>query len=200
MQRQQRLVHQMLGEQVGDEDESREQRQGQEDEARADQPEHHFFERIERRQYAGQIGDAPRAQPPIEKHQHKAVTAAANSSAAAAMDSRICAVSSQPGRAPPHRPCPTPVSDRAEGGARQQKRAERAVLPLDGDETGEHGERPGQQGDRLEQADGEGPVDAHHVHDGIAVSDDGRQAQYPGERAPSRGLFTLRSITQALAA
>ena len=69
--RQHGLLHQVLREQIGDEDESGEQRQRQQAEARADQPEHDFFERIERRQDARQIGNAPRAQAPVEKHQQQ---------------------------------------------------------------------------------------------------------------------------------
>ena len=45
------LCTQMLGEQIGDEDEPGEQRQGQQHEARADQPEHDLLQRIERRQH-----------------------------------------------------------------------------------------------------------------------------------------------------
>src|SRR6267142_2146875 len=66
-----RLVNQMLCEQIGDEDESREQRQREQREAGADQAKHDFLEGIERGQNARQVGDAPGAQPPIEKHQQQ---------------------------------------------------------------------------------------------------------------------------------
>ena len=98
MQREDRLVLEMLGAKVGDEDEAGEQRQGQQREARADQPEHHFLERIERRQHASADRAMRRARSRRSRNTStSAVTAAASSSAAAAMDSRICAVSSQPG-------------------------------------------------------------------------------------------------------
>src|SRR5216683_208751 len=68
-QRQHRLVNQMLCEQIGDEDESREQRQREQREAGADQTKHDLLEGVERRQDTRQVGDAPGAQPSIEKHQ-----------------------------------------------------------------------------------------------------------------------------------
>src|SRR5450432_1774774 len=63
------LLHQVLREQIGDEDETREQRQGQQAKARSDETKHDFLERVERRHAAGQVSDATRAQTPIEKHQ-----------------------------------------------------------------------------------------------------------------------------------
>src|ERR1700676_1454545 len=62
---QHRLVNQMLREQIGDEDKSREERQREQREAGADQTKHDLFEGVERRQDTRQVGDAPGAQPPI---------------------------------------------------------------------------------------------------------------------------------------
>ena len=45
-----------------------------------------------------------------------------------------------------------------------------------------------------------GPTDAHHAHDGVGVRRRWRPGSTPRRAAPSRGLLTLRSISQALAA
>ena len=59
----------MLREQIGDEHEAGEQGEREKGEARADQAKHDALERVERRQHARQIGDAPGAQPTVEEHQ-----------------------------------------------------------------------------------------------------------------------------------
>src|SRR5882762_6581476 len=57
----------MLCEQIGDEDESREQRQSEQRDAGADQTKHDLLEGVERRQDTRQVGDAPGAQPSDRK-------------------------------------------------------------------------------------------------------------------------------------
>ncbi len=95
------------------------------------------------------------------------------------------------------------ASRAGEGGsdprACQQNGAQHAILLFDGDDAGEHRERPGQQRQGVGQAYGHRTLDAQGMHDDIAVPDDGDQDERP-RTGSSRGLPTLRSIVQALAA
>ena len=196
--RQHRLVDQMLLEQVRDENKSRQQCQRQHDEACTDQSEHHSLECIQK-------GAARSANPRAAAWRNRrsrntrsrAVTAAANNRAAGThrqqnMRGQLPARhvffgvgASRTGRR------------RTEGGARQQNGTEHAVLFFDAQQTGQDGERPGEQRQRLQQTDRDGP--SRRIMCTIA-SECAKIAANASAQAmgPRRGLLTLRSMTQAL--